>query len=103
MHVAALQIKKQEKTLVKRQMQKITTTVAINETGHRIGDSHPRAKLTNREVELLLRLRLVERWTYVRLAAKFGVSKSCVAWICQGRKRCQTPAAWKSVHLTRKR
>lgn len=83
-------------------MRKFTTTVAVNENGHRIGDSHPRAKLSNREVELVLRLHHFERWTYAKLAVKFGVSKSCIAWICRGEKRNQTPSAWKRVHLKSK-
>ncbi|MCC7065556.1 MAG: hypothetical protein IT456_22315, partial [Planctomycetes bacterium] len=80
----------------------LTITVAVNERGRRIGDSHPNAKLSDRDIELLLALRS-ERWTYDALRIKFGVSKSCVAQICRGEKRNHTAVAFKSVHLTRKR
>lgn len=69
-------------------------TVAINERGLRIGQDHQNAKLTDREVELLLELR-DQGWTYRQLAEKFEVSKSAVRWYCIGGRRCQTPIAWK--------
>lgn len=74
-------------------------TVAINEIGRRIGDSHHNAKLSNGEVELLLGL-AGEGWGYRRLSAKFEVSKSLVRNIVKGRTRCQTPQGWRRVHVT---
>lgn len=70
--------------------------VAVNERGLRIGQWHHNARLTDHEVELLLRLR-DEGWSYNRLADKFEISKSSVAHICRGERRCQTPAGYKSV------
>lgn len=89
--------------------------VKTNKVGRRIGDSHPRAVLTDHEVELLLTL-LDERehmvayllgakasWHVIGviltanelsfrcLAEKFEISKSHVANIAAGRQRCQTP------------
>lgn len=66
-------------------MQKL---VALNENGRRIGESHPRAKLLDHEVELLLALR-DEGMSYSKLAEKFDMSKSGVRWICVGRWRSQ--------------
>lgn len=63
-------------------------TVALNENGRRIGESHPRAKLLDREVDLVLEL-LEAGLSYAAAAAKFGVSKSCVAHIATGRRRGQ--------------
>lgn len=74
----------------------MTRTVAVNEQGRRIGEAHPNAVLTDREVELLLALR-DEGWSYGRLASKFEISKACVAGICTGRARSQTPAGFKVV------
>lgn len=73
--------------------------IAINEIGRRVGQSHPQAKLTDRDVELMLTLRALNAavWTYDALADKFEVSKSQARNICLGRKRCQLPTDWKVV------
>ena len=73
-------------------------TVAINEIGRRIGDSHHNAKLSKGEVDLLLGLH-GEGWGYRRLSAKFEVSKSLVRNIVKGRARCQAPSNWRTVHV----
>ena len=90
--------------------------VKINEYGRRIGESHPRAVLSDHEIELLLEL-LAEREQVVKgmqaggsvkavidaeltrrglsyrlLAVKFEVHKQTVAKVAQGARRCQTPA-----------
>ena len=70
--------------------------VAVNEQGLRIGDSHGNAKLSNREVELLLTLR-EEGWSYRKLADKFEISKGHARDICKGRRRCQTAMRFKEV------
>lgn len=90
--------------------------VKINERGRRIGESHPRAVLTDHEVGLLLELldereavigdllfrgvRQVEiaaaltarELSYRHLALKFEIHKQTVAKIAKGERRCQTPA-----------
>jgi len=73
--------------------------IAINEIGRRVGQSHPQAKLTDRDVDLMLTLRALNSaiWTYDLLAEKFEVSKSQVRNICLGRKRCQFPTDWKVI------
>ena len=50
------------------------------------GERHPRAKLTDDEVDLVLDL-AEEGWGYGRIAAKFGVGKACVQKIVTGRTR----------------
>lgn len=74
--------------------------IAVNERGIRIGQDHQHAKLSNREVELLLELRELG-FSYGRLAKKFEISKSHARYICKGRWRCQTAAAFKAVNLKR--
>lgn len=66
-------------------MQKL---VKINETGRVIGESHPLAKLTDAEVELVHEL-VEGGMSLARVAEKFGVSKSCIAHIASGRRRGQ--------------
>lgn len=62
--------------------------IALNENGRRIGEHHPRAKLLDREVDLVLDL-LASGLSYAQVAEKFEVSKSCVAHIATGRRRGQ--------------
>ena len=86
--------------------------IKINEHGRRIGESHPRASMTDHEVQLLMRL-LEERealldlykdqplsailaalksagLSFRLLALKFEISKCHVAKIARGERRCQT-------------
>lgn len=65
----------------------------LNAQGRRIGESHPRAKLTELDVDLVLRLREAGL-SLAGIASKFddvpgGVSKSTVRDICSGRIRAQ--------------
>lgn len=94
--------------------------VKINEHGRRIGESHPRAVLSDHEAGLILDL-LAERealvftlrkggacqaaidaaltgtgLSYRCLAAKFEVHKQTIAKIARGEKRCQTVARVKA-------
>ncbi|MFM2208846.1 MAG: hypothetical protein RIQ96_489 [Pseudomonadota bacterium] len=63
-------------------------TIAFNELGRRIGESHPRAKLLDYEVDQVIAL-LDAGLSYAAVAARFNVSKSCIAHIAAGRRRCQ--------------
>jgi DNA-binding NarL/FixJ family response regulator len=65
--------------------------IALNELGRRVGESHPRAKLLDAEVDQVLDL-LEAGLSYSKIAGKFDVSKSCVAHIATGRRRGQTVA-----------
>lgn len=65
--------------------------IDLNELGRRVGQSHPRAKLLDREVDQVLDL-LEAGLSYSTIAGKFAVSKSCVAHIATGRRRGQTVA-----------
>ena len=60
-----------------------------NELGRRIGESHPRAVLTDHEVDLMFELR-DEGYSIRWLARKFEVSTGCVWKIVTGRRRGQT-------------
>lgn len=62
--------------------------IAVNDRGLAIGESHPRAVLSDHDVGLLLELR-DEGFSLSWLAAKFEVSKSCVAKIVRGEHRAQ--------------
>lgn len=70
--------------------------VYLNERGNRIGESNPRALLSDHEIGLLLGLR-EEGYSYSWLARKFECSKSAVQSICNGSRRAQAPARVKEV------
>lgn len=68
--------------------------LAVNERGQRIGDSHPRAVLSDRDVELVLELR-AEGYSLGWIARKMECSKSQVGRIVRGDQRGQVPAAFR--------
>jgi hypothetical protein len=70
--------------------------VNLNERGNRIGESNPMADASDSDVDLCLQLR-EEGYSLAWLAAKFEVSKSCVAWWCNGGRRGQAPMRVKEV------
>lgn len=64
--------------------------VQVNEKGYRIGESHPKALLSDDEVDALLKDRGPQEapaMTYRQLAKKYKVSVSSVAMICRGERR----------------
>ncbi|MCX8567045.1 MAG: hypothetical protein ON057_001772 [Glomeribacter sp. 1016415] len=73
-------------------------TVAVNDRGLRIGESHHMARLTNREVELIRDLH-DEGMGYEALAEKFEISRWTVGRICRFECRAQLPTRYKKVHV----
>lgn len=72
-------------------------TVAINEAGLRIGEDHPKAELTDAEVELIRSLHEADGMSYSQLAEKFEQSKGAIAKICQYKRRAQFAVRIKAV------
>lgn len=68
--------------------------IGVNDNGQRVGESHPRAVLTDHEVGLLLELR-AEGYSYGWLAKVFEISKQHAWRICTGQKRAQYATRWK--------
>lgn len=72
--------------------------VFLNERGNRVGESNPRAVLSDHDIDVLLELRAEvdadgrPTHTYLWLAQKFECSKSAVQWYCNGGRRGQAPA-----------
>lgn len=73
-------------------------TVAVNERGLRIGEDHPRAELTDAEVETIRTLH-ADGMSYSRLAEKFEQSKGAIAKICRYERRGQFVANFKAVPM----
>jgi len=51
------------------------------------GQYHPKAVLTDDEVEQVRRLREEEGWSYGQLMKKFELPKSTVQYLCNYRRR----------------
>lgn len=72
--------------------------VALNDRGRPIGESHPLAKLTEADIDLIHWLR-EQGLSYAEIASKFDdgvtVSKSHVRDIIKGRRRAQLATRWK--------
>ena len=60
--------------------------VKVRSRVKRVGQNHPKAKLTDHEVELMRRLR-DEGMTYLQLAEKFEAHKATVQGICNYSRR----------------
>jgi hypothetical protein len=70
--------------------------VGVTEKGLRVGEYHPKAKLTDHEVDLLLKLRDAGL-KYSELMEKFEIPKATVKNICTGRCRCQRAVKFKLI------
>lgn len=70
--------------------------VGVNEKGLRVGQDHQRAKLTDRDVELIIELR-GQGLAYDKIADKFDIHPTMVRKICCGERRAQRPVRWKGI------
>lgn len=77
--------------------QKIERTIGVNEDGMRIGEYHPRAKLTDREVEKIRHFREIEKMTYQQIAQIFEINRWAVGKICRYQLRNQFAVRFKKV------
>ena len=78
--------------------QQWTRVISYNEHGRRIGESNPKARLTDHEVDLIRELYEertpdgARRYSFGQIALKTRQPKSTVSDICYGRRRAQIPA-----------
>jgi len=68
--------------------------VPVNERGLRIGEGHPRARLTDGDVECIRAL-AEAGLRYAEIAVKFEITKWMVGRICRFERRAQTIAYFK--------
>lgn len=73
-------------------------TVACNDAGLRVGESHHNAKLTDREVDQIREL-YESGIGYRRLATMFEVSKSSIRLIVKCERRATPPAKFKTISV----
>ena len=67
--------------------------VGLNDRNCVVGQDHPRAVLTNHDVDLMLELR-EQGYSLSWLAKKFEVSKACAQHVCSGYRRAQVVVRW---------
>lgn len=70
--------------------------VAIGENGRRIGEDHPKAKLSNAQIDEIFSLRQKGK-SYMQIARIFNVSKASIQHILHCRTRAQFPVRFKKV------
>jgi IS30 family transposase len=70
--------------------------IGLSEQGSRVGETHPRAKLTDHDVDLIRELHEAGL-SYRVIAIKFSVAKSTVRDIVKCRRRWQFVASWRRV------
>jgi hypothetical protein len=71
-------------------------SIAVNEKGYRIGEDHPHARYTNREIGHVLEMR-DEGKSYGFIATVMDMPKSTVASICTAKRRCQCAMMFKTI------
>jgi transposase len=77
----------------------VKTYVMVNEAGRRIGESHPRARLTDHEIDLIRELH-EGGLGYKKIAKKFDTGRETIRDIVRCKKRAQIPARLKRVPET---
>jgi hypothetical protein len=77
--------------------------ISVNDRGLRIGEDHPKAKLTDHEVDLIREMAEDRdengrrKWGRRRLARKFDVSTWTIRSILDCASRAQIPAAYRTI------
>lgn len=69
--------------------------VAVSDTGRRVGEHHPRARLTDADVDHIRTLYEEGAVGYKTLGKVFGVSWQTVRDICTFARRNTPPARWR--------
>ena len=73
----------------------MTTLVAYDENGRRIGQSHHNATIPDKTVARIRELHEEHGWGYRRIAKAFGLRWQTVAKIALYKRRVALPATWK--------
>lgn len=76
--------------------------VAVSDKGRVVGESHPKSKLTDHEVDLIRHLHETARLSYKILGDKFEVSKGAIAKIVKCERRAVVAVRVKRVPITRR-
>lgn len=74
--------------------------VAVSDAGCRVGEYHPKARLSDAQVDLIRDIWEEGFAGYATLAKHFGVSKSTIRDICRYERRNVAPTRWKRVSVS---
>lgn len=80
-----------------------TKLIGIDDRGNRVGEDHPRAKLSDEDVELIRQLweeRGEHPISLKQIANKFEVAKSTIHDIVTFKRRATYPTGWRRVKLS---
>lgn len=69
--------------------------IGLSDTGRRVGESHPKAILTDNDVEMIRALHEEHGLTCLEIAEKFETSKHTIKEICMYRTRNRQAVKWK--------
>jgi hypothetical protein len=69
----------------------MTRWLAVSAEGKLVGDSHPNARFSDHEVELMRQLR-EQGMKIVDIARRFGCSRAQAGKVCNYKSRCTTAA-----------
>lgn len=73
--------------------------VAYSELGHRIGETHPRATISDETVDMIREYHEERGWSYERISRKVKISYHTIAKLCRYERRAQVPARWRRVDV----
>lgn len=74
-------------------------TYGVSDKGVPLGEAHPKAKLTDEEVEAIRTAYDNGEGGYRKLARRFGISRTFLRDIVQMKRRNTTPDDYKTVNL----
>lgn len=69
--------------------------VPVCDTGHPVGEAHPRANLSNADVERIRDLHEHDGYSYDELALMYDTPKSTISSICRYERRIATAIDWR--------
>lgn len=73
--------------------------VAYNELGHRVGETHHNARISDAIVDRIRELHEDEGYGYLAICKELNISLTAVRKICTYERRAQTPVRWKRLKL----
>jgi hypothetical protein len=74
-------------------------SVAVNELGLRIGETHPRSTIPDSVVDQMRDLHEIHKKSYGQISLRFKIPLRTVAKICRYERRNQVISRWKRVEI----
>lgn len=71
--------------------------IAVGDYGVPVGEHHPKARLSDADVDRIRELHEESGFSYGVLAIMFNTPKDTIAHICQYRRRTTTAVAWRAA------